>query len=99
MSIGLTIPFSKSTGSLGYFQATDDELSAAGENVKSLLLTNWGERPMRYSMGCNFREFLFEPLRDEELRNRIADRIGSQLSTWLPYVVMDELNVLFASED
>lgn len=97
MPIGFTLPFAKSTGSLGYFEATQDEISAVRENLKSLLLTNWGERVMHYNFGCNLKEFLFQP-RTDELRDRISDRVQTQISTWLRFITVDELQVFFAED-
>lgn len=99
MNIGFTLPFSRSTGSLGYFEMTRDELSAVGENIKSLLLTNWGERVNHYNLGCNLIEFLFENNDVDELRERISDRIESQIAMWLPFVVIEKIKVTFPEED
>lgn len=98
MGIGFTLPFAKSTGSLGYFAVTNNEVSAVRENIKSLLLTNWGERPMHYYLGANLREFLFEQIDLEELRSKIEDRIVSQIATWLPFVSLDKIVVLLAED-
>lgn len=79
---------------------TSDEFSAVKEDLKSLILTNWGERVMHFHFGCNLIEFLFENnKRDEELRSAIADRIISQVNEWLPFVEIEQLNVLFADQD
>lgn len=98
MPIGFTLPFSISTGSLGYFEMTRDELSAISENIKSLLLTNWGERVGRYYFGCNLREFLFEPLEANEMRERIAERVITQIDRWLPFISIKSLYVLLPSD-
>lgn len=50
-------------------------------------------------MGCNMIEFLFEPLRGDILRQRISDRITEQCQTWLPFVRLDTIDVVFHSED
>ena len=98
MPIGFTLPFLKSTGSLGYLEFTSDEMSAVRSNLKSLLLTNWGERVMHYNFGCNLIEFLFEQP-SNSTKSRIADRITSQVSKWIPYVNIQELNILYNSDD
>lgn len=99
MPFGFALPFSVATGSLGHFEMTNDELSAVRENLKSLLLTNWGERVGHYYLGCNLREYIFEPIEIGELKEKIADRILSQVSTWIPYVGIRNLNVLTSSDD
>lgn len=99
MPIGLTLPFARATGSVGYLDFTNDELAAVRENLKSLLVTNWGERVMHFNFGCNLIEFLFEPEQSAENKSRIADRIMSQVATWMPFVAVDELNILFNEDD
>lgn len=99
MPIGFTLPFSASSGSVGYFETTETKLDAVTQNMRSLLLTNWGERVNRYYFGCNFREFLFENNGSDELRSKIADRILTQVEKWMPFVNIDTLNVLVPEVD
>jgi hypothetical protein len=99
MPIGFTLPFSLTTGSLGILESTRTEVSAVKENLKSLLLTNWGERVMHPDFGCNLIEFLFENGRTKELKNNIAERILSQISKWMPFVSLEELNVTDSNDD
>lgn len=98
MSFGLTLPLRRSTGSLGFFEVTNEEVEAIKQNIISLLITNWGERLMHYSFGVNLIEFLFEPIKDEEIKEKIKNRIVTQVSTWLPYVVLDVINIFFSDE-
>ena len=99
MPIGYTLPFSKSSEEVGYFVTTSDEISAVKEDLKSLLLTNWGERVNHYYLGCNFKEFLFENIHPSELKSRIGDRILSQVDTWLPFLAIENLNVNLTEDD
>ncbi len=99
MSYGLTIPFQQSTGSLGYFRVTNDEISALNQDINSILITNWGERVMHYNFGCNLREFLFEPKTGDEIKLKIADRILTQISLWLPFLSIHQLNILTSEDD
>lgn len=96
---GFSFPFTKATGSLGYFEVTRNEIDAIKANLTSLLVTNWGERVMHYYFGCNLIEFLFEQQRDRTLKNKIAERIIEQVETWMPYLSIDELNVFFTTEE
>lgn len=97
MAYNFNLPFRLATGS-GYFEVTTDVLPAVASNIRSILLTNRGERPMQYDFGCNLREFLFEQTGDP-LRRRVADRIILQVGRYIPYVEISELNVLFPTDD
>lgn len=98
MAIGVTFPFQLATGSLGYVELTNELESAISSNVKALLLTNWGERPMHSDLGCNLREFIFEP-KTPQLQSRIFDRIQSQLQKWMPFLVIQQMSLVFSDED
>lgn len=98
-SVGFTIPFTRSTGSLGLFTTTSTNLAAAKEDLRSLLLTNWGERPMHYDLGCNFREFLFNQIVKGETEVLVEDRIRSQVSKWLPFLGINQVLVTFPVEN
>ena len=98
MSIGFNFPFQPATGSLGYLEVTDDIVSAIQANVRSLLLTNRGERVMHIDFGCNLREFLFEQ-KTRVLKMRISERIKAQLAKWMPFLTLTRSVVTFTEDD
>lgn len=98
MPISVTFPFALSTGSLGYLEPTESIVEALKSNVRSLVLTNWGERVMHADFGCNLRQFLFEQ-KTKSLRAAIADRVRSQLAKWLPFLTLAGLFVTFSKDD
>lgn len=98
MSFGVTFPLQQATGSLGYLEPTDNVVDAIRSNVRALLLTNWGERPMHPDLGCNLREFLFEP-KTKALQARIAARVKAQLAQWMPFLSLAGLFVTFSEDD
>ena len=98
VSLGVTFPLQLSTGSLGYLEVTNDVVDAIRSNVRSLLMTNWGERVMHPDLGCTLREFLFEQ-RTAALQAKIAARINSQLEQWMPFLSLVGLFVTFSDDD
>jgi hypothetical protein len=98
LSISVTFPFALSTSSLGYLEPTSDVVSALQSNVRSLLLTNRGERVMHADFGCSLQDYLFEP-KTNSLKAKIANRISSQLSQWLPFITLVGLFVTLSEED
>lgn len=92
--IGLTMPLARTTSSLGYLDFTTTEIDATLANLKSLILTNWGERPNHYYMGCNLVEFMFGPADDETLAS-IIQRVEGQVAQWLPYVLLNNVSVTY----
>jgi len=97
-SLGFTMPFAQATGSLGLFVATQSEVAAAKHDLRSLLLTNWGERPMHRDLGCNLIEFLFQQMIVGETDVLVEERIRSQVSKWLPFLAIKAIKVTFPED-
>jgi len=95
---GLTMPFARTTSSLGYLAYSTKEIEATYYNLKSLVLTNWGERPNHFYMGCNLIEFIFAPAVQETV-DKIHARVASQVDTWLPYVQLNDVGIKFINPD
>lgn len=98
MSISINFPIVLATGSLGYIESTSTIEDAISSNFRQLILTNWGERVMHASFGCNLIEFLFEQ-KNKNLKYNIAERIKNQTSQWMPFLKISKLYVLFSDED
>lgn len=56
--IGIDLPLRR--GNQGFFQQTFTTENAIKSNLKNLLLTNFGERPLNPTFGNNLRRFVFE---------------------------------------
>ena len=91
VSIGLTLPFNR--GSSGLFPQSETTLEQAGSNIKNLLLTAKGERVMQPDFGSRLRELLFEQY-TEDLEERVREEIQQAMSTWLPYIVISQVDVI-----
>ena len=88
--IGLKLPFTRDRA--GLFGQTETTLEQAGNNIKNLLLTSKGERVMQPEFGSDLRDLLFEQY-TEDLTDRIKDTIEEAMSTWLPYIVISNVDV------
>ena len=59
-------------------------------NIKSLLLTQKGERVMQPNFGSDLRKCLFEPI-TQNLDSIIEDNITEAINTWMPYVTVESI--------
>ena len=89
VAVGITLPFGKNNGlfSLSY---TTEEQSIS--NLKNLLLTRKGERPFQPEFGSDVYSLMFEQI-GPDLQNDISDTIKGDVSFWLPYIIIDDINV------
>lgn len=90
--IGLDLPFRKSNGAEGWFKSTTTTFNSVRNNIKSLLLTQKGERIMQPSLGLNLRKYLFQPL-TAELNSEIENEIYATFGFWLPFVKIERLDI------
>ena len=89
--IGLSFPLRKD--SLNNFAMTRTSLQQSKHNLKNLLLTYPGERVGQPEFGSRLREICFEPI-DSNLPTRIEETVRKDISTWLPYINVQEVNTL-----
>jgi phage baseplate assembly protein W len=61
-------------------------------NLKNLLLTRKGERFMQPDFGTRLFNSVFEP-NTEELETIIEDGLNEDITEWLPYILLDNINV------
>ena len=61
-------------------------------NIKNLLLTAKGERFMQPDFGTQIVDSLFEQS-TEDLETSIEDGLNEDIATWLPYIIVDGINV------
>ena len=95
--IGIDLPFRKSDSAEGYFSSTTTTFNAVRNNIKSLLLTQKGERIMQPSLGLNLRKYLFQPS-TAELQTQIEDEIYATFTFWLPFVKIERLDITIGED-
>ena len=95
--IGLSFPLGR--GNQGMFRQPKTTLAQARHNLKNLLLTMKGERPMQPEFGSNLYNILFEPIVESQLGDLIEEEILNAVSIWLPYVNIRDITTNFANRD
>ena len=90
VALGLDLPMNSTNGS--GFEVNFLSIDQAVANVKNLMLTNHGERPMHPKFGLNLRGILFDNA-TEQLEATIRDEVDDNFSFWLPYIFINELIV------
>ena len=63
----------------------------ASQNLKHLLLTSPGERMMDPDFGVGLKRYLFE-MRTEEVNYEMNSKIREQVSKYLSYIVIQNIN-------
>lgn len=56
------------------------------DNLRNLLLTNWGERLGHYQFGANLRPLTTEFASQENFDNQAIERIRNAVNEWMPFV-------------
>ena len=70
----------------------------AFENLKTLLLTKKGERYLQPTFGTRLLYVLFEP-NTELIKEQIETIITQPVSFWLPYITLEDIDIITAEEN
>ena len=92
---GITLPLSR--GETGFFQQAFVSFEQAKSNLKNLLLTKKGERIMQPNFGTGLQSLLFEQA-DDNLEQKIEETITKNVSYWLPYVTIKNIDIEMTDE-
>ena len=82
-SIGVALPLLRSSND--GFQMLKTIKETVKQNLKTIILTNPGERIMEPEFGVGIKRFLFSNF-SEGIQTEIYDAINKQVSTYLPAV-------------
>ena len=77
----------------GFYVLTKTIPQNIKQNFKNLLLTTPGERVMIPDFGVGLRRFLFEN-NSFELQDKISERIDNQVSLYMPFVAVNQVQFL-----
>ena len=94
-AIGITLPIQIGNTAFNQSFTTYEQ---AKSNIKNLLLTKKGERVMQPNFGSGLQELLFD-FNDDLLSAKIEETITTALETWLPYIVVQQINVQQSNEN
>ena len=79
------------------YKMNKELIKAIQQNIKMLLLTVPGERVMDPDFGVGLKTFLFE-FNDVGTYSAIRSRINEQISKYMPFVEIDELEIFTPDE-
>ena len=82
--VGIIMPYNR--GPLGYFEQTYSDIERALTNIKMLLMTAKGERPMMPTYGSDLRSLLFDPNTMEYGDHLFYDAVTEATELWMPEV-------------
>jgi phage baseplate assembly protein W len=94
----VNIAFPLRPGSDGAFAQNDNTIDAIKDDLKILLLSNHGERPIHGDYGANLRSVLFDLGGPDGLR-KIEDLIFEAVSKWMPFLIIDRLIIKDSTTD
>ena len=98
VSVGLALPLGRQPGGDGYFTTTKTTMDSIKTDIRTLLMTQRGERLMQPGLGMNIRRFLFEQITDNTVIE-IENDIVETFNRWLPFVVLNDIEVDLKDQD
>lgn len=78
-----------SEGILAMNYSLEDQFA---DNLRNLLLTNWGERVCLYRFGANLKPLTTEFVSQESFDNEAILRIKSAVEEWMPFIELQDFS-------
>lgn len=85
--IGIKTPMQLGSDSDGIFSMHYDFKSQAADNLKNLIMTNWGERVGQYNLGANLK-YLSMELTSDEFDLQAMTNIKTAVEKFMPYITL-----------
>jgi phage baseplate assembly protein W len=89
--IGIKTPL-RAGESEGLFGMTFSLSEQVNDNLRNLLMTNWGERLGFYDLGANLRPLMSEFVSQDDFDSQAIERIRSTVSRWMPYIDLEDFS-------
>jgi len=84
-------------GSAGGFDVNDTTIDAVKDDLKILLLSNHGERPIHGDFGANLRTVVFD--QGSGVLAKAEDLVLAAIEKWMPFVRVLQIDVFDESTD
>jgi len=94
--IGCELPMTYTSN--GFFNRTKTALEQAKSNIKSLLLTNKGERLGNPTFGTNLLSVVFTQ-ENTDLESRVEEEIRAAMGVWLPFINIVSIETNFSDDN
>lgn len=88
--IGIKTPLRFGSNSEGVFAMHYSLADQLHDNLRNLILTNWGERVVLYNFGANLQELVTEFVNKDNFDGEAIQRIANAINLWMPYVQPDQ---------
>ena len=88
--IGIKTPLQINDSGSGEILITYDNLiDTVKDNLRNLLLTNWGERLGLYNFGANLFPMMSDLSSAEEFDSKAIEKISAAVNQWMPYISLE----------
>ena len=90
VAVGIKLPLNNA--SKGLFELSYSTQDQAVSNLKNLLLTSKGERRYLPTFGTGIMNLLFDP-NTTKVGENLKDEISSAISFWMPYIIINNIDI------
>jgi len=82
--IGISTPLQ--LGDTDLFKMNTSLAATVNDNLRNLILTNWGERLLQFDFGGNLRSILADMSSQDDFDSRAVVNIKGAVTKWMPFV-------------
>tara|TARA_R100001510_G_C7578732_1_gene152509 strand:- start:255 stop:707 length:453 start_codon:yes stop_codon:yes gene_type:complete len=93
-TFGIGYPLNFNRSDYGFFKQNERYYEQLRDNIRTLMLTIKGERPMNETFGTDLMRFIFEQNEPEVLLDKAQQTITEALEEHMPFVSLKDLRVI-----
>ena len=86
--IGISFPLTVGTQKQNFVTSAQ-----VHDNLRNLILTMKGERPMQPTFGSDLYNLLFEPIDDDQLSNAAEHAVRDAVALWMPAIQIETVSI------
>ncbi len=87
--IGISTPMQLGEGSDGIFRTHRVLGNQISDNLRNLILTNYGERLGQYDFGANLKQLVFDYSSNPDWESDVMSNIKNAVAKFMPYVELE----------
>ncbi len=88
--IGIKTPIELSSDGSGFLKCHYNIGDQLQDNLRNLILTNFGERVALYAYGANLKPLLSNFVSEDDFNSEAMLRINTAVSKWMPFVQLEQ---------
>jgi phage baseplate assembly protein W len=97
--VGIKTPMVMGTNNDGIWAMNSSLDDQVADNLRNLILTNWGEHLGIYNFGANLKELTTNIVSQDDFDTEVISRIRDAVQRWMPFISLETFESKIDNQD